>query len=159
MSATLSRNQIKNFTEYVDNWNYWDDPANQPYQIENVLGETNISFSPDVIAGSILSWSPFRDFNAALQSKYVGRQYIDNTSSEERSLDPYLINDLRFSYGIRTGLFKEMNLMLSMNNIFDVAYESNAWVYRYYYEGLEYEMNGYFPQAGFHFMAGLNIGF
>jgi iron complex outermembrane recepter protein len=159
LSATLSRNRIINFTEYVDNWNYWDDPANQPYQIENLLGETNISFSPDVITGSIVSWSPFRDFSAAFQSKYIGRQYIDNTSSEERSLDPDLIHDLRFSYGIRTGLFKQMNLMLSLNNIFNVAYESNAWVYRYFYEGSEHEINGYFPQAGFHFMAGLNIGF
>jgi len=159
VSATLSRNRIKNFTEYVDNWDYWSDPENQPYQIANVLGETDISFSPDLIAGSIFSWSPFRDFNAAFQSKYVGRQFIDNTSSAERSLDPYLINDLRFSYRIRSGLFKEMMLMLSLNNIFNVEFESNAWVYRYYDEGLEYEMNGYFPQAGFHLMAGLNIRF
>jgi iron complex outermembrane receptor protein len=49
--------------------------------------------------------------------------------------------------------------MLTLNNIFGEKYETNAWVYRYYYNDTEYEMNGYFPQAGFNFMLGMNISF
>jgi iron complex outermembrane receptor protein len=49
--------------------------------------------------------------------------------------------------------------MLSLNNIFNEQYETNAWVYRYVWDGSEAEMNGYFPQAGFHFTAGINLKF
>ncbi len=44
-------------------------------------------------------------------------------------------------------------------NLFNVEYETNAWVYRYYYEGAEGVYDGYFPQAGIHFMAGVRIRF
>jgi len=49
--------------------------------------------------------------------------------------------------------------MLSLNNLFNEEYESNAWVYRYYYGNQEYEMNGYFPQAKFNVMGGVNLKF
>ena len=110
-------------------------------------------------AGSVLSWRAFENFKASLVSNYVGRQYIDNTSSKERSLDPYFLNNLKFHYVVHTSLIKDIEFMLSLNNIFNVEYEANAWVYRYFYEGEEYEMNGYFPQAKFHFFAGLNLKF
>lgn len=156
-NATFSQNKIKNFTEYVDNWNYWDNPASQPYQYSKYLGTTNISFSPDIIAGSILSLKPIEGFSTSWTSKYVGRQYIDNTSNISRSLNPYWINNLRFDYTFHTHLIKQVGLMLSINNVFNVKYETNAWVYRYYYNGKESEMNGYFPQAGINFMAGISL--
>jgi iron complex outermembrane receptor protein len=50
-----------------------------------------------------------------------------------------------------------MNLFFVVNNIFDHKYESNAWVYSYIYENQRRKMDGYFPQAGIHFIAGLEI--
>jgi len=94
-----------------------------------------------------------------LISKYVGRQYIDNTSNINRSLDPYFVNDITINSSIETSFIKQINFLLSLNNIFNVKYESNAWVYRYYYDDVEYEMNGYFPQAQFNFMLGVNLKF
>lgn len=158
-NVSLSQNKIKNFTEYVDNWNYWDDPANEPYQYEKSLGTTDISFSPGVIAGSILKLSPVKNLNIAWVSKYVGRQYIDNTSSKERSLHPYWVNNLRFNYSIHLRGIKTLGFMLNLNNIFSTEYETNAWVYRYVYNGARSEMNGYFPQAKFNFMGGINLKF
>lgn len=159
LNATFSQNKISDFTEYVDNWNYWDDPEQEPYQYETELGETNISFSPDWTVGSDLKITPFKGFSVSLVSNYVGKQYIDNTSNNERSLDPYLVNNLRFFYKIQIKHMRSLEILLSLNNIFNEQYETNAWVYRYVYDGTEYEMNGYFPQAGFNFMAGINLKF
>jgi len=159
LNATFSENKIKDFTEYVDNWNYWDDSDNQPYQYEKNLGKTDISFSPDWVAGSNLRVTPLKGFSVSLVSNYVGRQYIDNTSNMERSIDPYFVNNLQFFYGIEPKWIKKIEFLLSLNNIFNQQYETNAWVYRYTYDKVEYSMNGYFPQAGFNFMAGINLKF
>ncbi len=158
-NLSLSQNKIKNLTEYIDNWNYWDNPATEPYQYPKYLGTTDISFSPGVIAGSNLTLTPLKNLQIAWISKYVGRQYIDNTSSKERSLNPYWVNNLRFDYSIHLRGIKSLGFMLSLNNIFDAAYETNAWVYRYVYNGVKSEMNGYFPQAKFNFMGGIKLKF
>jgi iron complex outermembrane receptor protein len=153
MNLTLSRNKITDFVSYTDNWDTW------PLQNIDSLGTTDISFSPEIIGSSNLTWEPIKSWQVSLQSKYVGRQYIDNTSAKSRSLDPYFINDLKFYYTIKTGFIRQIELMLSLNNIFNAEYESNAWVYPYYYENKEYDMNGYFPQAKFNFMAGVRLKF
>jgi iron complex outermembrane receptor protein len=158
-NLSLSRNKIKNFTEYVDNWNYWDDPASQLLQYKKYLGTTDISFSPDIVSGSVLTWTAAKNFHIAWASKYVGRQYIDNTSSKERSLDPYWVNNVNLDYTLHFKGVKSLGFVLHLNNIFNEKYETNAWVYRYVYNGVESEMNGYFPQALFHFMAGINMRF
>ena len=62
-------------------------------------------------------------------------------------------------YTIRTNLIKEINLHFQLNNIFSVEYESNAWVYRYIYEGQEGVMDGYFPQAPINFFMGIGLRF
>lgn len=159
LNASFSTNKIKDFTAYVDNWNYWDDPDNEPYQYEEYLGETDISFSPNITAGSLLDYEAIDDLHISLVSNYVGKQYIDNTSGEDRKLNPYFLNDIRLMYTIRTNLIKEINLHFQLNNIFSVEYESNAWVYRYIYEGQEGVMDGYFPQAPINYFIGVGLKF
>lgn len=151
-NATFSQNKIKNFIEYVDNW----DTGGQ----ETVeLGTTNIAFSPNVIANSQLLFNPAKNLNLALVSSYVGKQFIDNTSSDTRSLDAYFVNNLKIDYSFKTELFDEMALHLMVNNLFNEMYETNAWVYSYIFGGERYEMDGYFPQAGRHFMVGVDFSF
>ncbi len=123
-NATFSRNKIKDFVAYIDDWDAWPEQASIP------LGTTDISFSPDIITGSNITWEAFRNFKASLLSRFVSRQYIDNTSSKSRSLDPYFVNDLKLFYTIKTSFIKQIDLMLSLNNIFNVEYETNAWVYQ-----------------------------
>jgi iron complex outermembrane recepter protein len=101
-----------------------------------------------------------KGLNISLQSYSVSKQYIDNTSSNDRKLDGYLLNNLKFTYSVPQKFAKELNLHLMVNNLFDTKYESNAWVYSYIYEnGKRFAMDGYFPQAGINVMAGLNIKF
>lgn len=152
VNVTLSRNKIKSFSEFVDDWDNGG-------QIENKLGTTDLAFSPDIIANSQLSWMAAKGLNISLQSYSVSKQYIDNTSSNERKLNGYLLNNLKLTYSVPQKLAKEMNLHLLVNNLFDTQYENNAWVYSYVYGGERFAMDGYFPQAGINFLAGIDIKF
>ncbi len=157
-NMSLSSNKIIDFVEYVDNWNYWDNPDEEPYQYIYNLGDTDISFSPNIVAGGQLSYAPFGGALINLTTNHVGRQYLDNTSNKERSIDPYTVSNLMLAYDIPAKWFENMSLTLHLNNIFNQQYEANGWVYRYIYNGEPYVMDGYFPQAGFHWMAGLRLG-
>jgi iron complex outermembrane receptor protein len=151
-NATFSQNKIENFTEHVDNW---DTGEQEVFS----LGTTDIAFSPNMIANSQLVYEPVKNLNFAFISSHVGKQFIDNTSSDDRSLDAYFVNNLKVDYSFPTKLFKEVALHLMVNNLFNEEYESNAWVYSYILGGERYKMDGYFPQAGRHFMAGIDFKF
>jgi iron complex outermembrane receptor protein len=151
-NATFSKNKVKDFTEYVDNWDTWSQDA------EN-LGETDLSFSPNVIFNNTISWHVIKNLKADFISKFVSKQYIDNTSNNNRSIDPYFVNDFRVSYTVKTKAIKEISINLLINNIFNHEYESNAWVYKYSLGGQNYAMDGYFPQAGTNLIAGINLKF
>ena len=158
-NLTLSQNKIENFTEYVDNWDYWEDPDNNPLQITNNLGETDIAFSPSIIASNTLTFKITKFLNIDLVSKYVGRQYIDNTSSIDRSIDPYFVNNLTLRTNFSVSKIRNIEFSVKINNILNEEYETYAWVYSYYYGGKRYAMDGYFPQAGTNFIANLTIKF
>jgi len=150
INATLSENKIYGFEEYVDNWDTWGQDSKN-------LGTTDLSFSPNLVANGNLSVEIIKDFKAEIILKYVSRQYIDNTSNIDRSIDPYFVNDIKLSYSFKTKLIKEINFNLLVNNILNHEYESNAWVYKYILGGQEYVMDGYFPQAGINIIGGLSV--
>ena len=152
VNLTLSKNKISDFTDYVDDWDNGG-------QIENKLGTTDLAFSPEMIANSQLSWLAAKGLNVGLQTYAVSKQYIDNTSSEDRKLNGYLLNNLKMTYRVPQNFAKELNLHFMVNNLFDTQYENNAWVYSYVLGGQRYTMDGYFPQAGLHFLAGIDIKF
>jgi len=155
-NTTWSESLIHDFTEYVDeydaNWN----PAGQ--RAEN-LGKTNIAFSPQIIANSEIQINPLKDFSLVLTSNYVGKQYIDNTSNDDRVLDPYFTGHFKIQYSFHTKLIRNIDLHLLINNITNAKYESNAWVYSYYFNGNRQMEDGYFPQAGIHFLTGISLLF
>ncbi len=151
-NTTFSLNKIKDFTEYVDNWDTW---GQESYK----LGTTDLAFSPDFTGNSRFTYSPVNDFDISFVSSYVGKQYIDNTSNENRILDAWFVNNLTADYSFNTTLFEKITLRLMVNNLINEKYESNAWVYSYIYEGARNKMDGYFPQAGTNFMFGVDFKF
>lgn len=151
-NISLSRNKILDFTEYVDNWDTWG-------QEEQFLGLTDISFSPAVIFNDQITYEPVHDLRISLVSKFVSKQYIDNSSSDLRKLDPYFVHHLVFNYTLHTSLVPDIGINLMINNLFNAKYETDAWVYRYIYEGRELMMDGFFPQATLNVQAGLVLGF
>ncbi|MDD2657437.1 MAG: TonB-dependent receptor [Candidatus Pacebacteria bacterium] len=151
-NVTFSKNEIKNFTEFVDDWTNW------PAQVTTQLETTPIAFSPNVVANSIFT-ANYQKLDVALQSNFVGKQYIDNSGNESRMLNKYLVNNLRLGYTFNPKGFKSIGLSLLVNNIFNAKYESNAWVYSYYEEGVRKQLDGYFPQAGTNVLANLSFKF
>lgn len=149
-NAAVSQSKIKQFIEKVDNWDLGE-------QITNDFGKTDLAFSPNLVAGMDIEWTPIESLKLLLNGKYVSKQYIDNTSSSDRSLDAYFVSNFRTEYTLTPKFLKELTVFVNINNILDAEYETNAWVYRYYYEGEYHKYDGYFPQAGINFIAGLSL--
>ena len=173
LNATFSENKIAEFKEFIDNW---DTGVKDSVTHTN----TNIAFSPSIIGGSQLIFTAFNSvengkLDLALVSKYVGDQFIDNTSSEYAKLEAYIVNDFRVSYTVKTKLFKEVVISSWIRNLSNQNYISNAWVYRFNtssdpttydpYANAEgsgtnsYNQIGAFNQAGINFFVGLNLKF
>lgn len=150
-NLTLSENKIKHYTDYYDDWDNGG-------RVEEYMGTTTISFSPKIVAGSLFSFS-LKNWDAALQSNYVGKQYLDNTGSDERALSAYFVNNLRLGYTFRPQGIKSVQVSLLVNNLFDEQYESNAWVYSYREEGIRKADSGYFTQAGIHVLGNVAVKF
>jgi iron complex outermembrane receptor protein len=157
-NATISRNKIIDFEEYIDDYDSGE-------QILNKYEESNIAFAPGLIAGGTATIEPFakllkqQQFYVDIIGKYVGRQYLDNTQNESRSINPYGLCDLRLRYTVQTSFVKELGISLALNNVLNKKYEANGYTFSYKYDGVLTTENYYFPQAGFNFLLGVNIRF
>jgi iron complex outermembrane receptor protein len=154
ITSTLSMNRIRDFTEYTD---VYDASWNLVGQQHRFLGKTDLSFSPAIILQNNLTFIPVKNLAITLTSRYIGKQFVDNSSNNDKVLNPYLVNNITAGYTIRTKWIKEIGFNLAVNNIFSNKYETNAWVYPYYMEGKLYEENGYFPQALINFLFGITL--
>ena len=150
-NISFSKNKIKNFTEYVDDY---DNSDQLIYQYHN----TDISFSPNQVAAATVNIIPMANSEISLQSKYVGRQFLDNTSHVSRSIDPYFVQNIKLSYTLNSkNILKTVTFVLQLNNVFNKKYESNGYTYNYFYGGALDVANYYFPMAGTNFLAAINI--
>ena len=130
------------------------------------LGNTNIAYSPNMVIGNVLTYSPIKTLQISLLTKYVGKQYMGNIDAEKSILPDYTTSDLNINYewkikkGIKSIVFSGL-----INNIFDRTYESNGYFYTYdddfsnpsaitTIEGV-----GFYPQAGINFLVGMNLKF
>ncbi|MEZ4967195.1 MAG: TonB-dependent receptor [Saprospiraceae bacterium] len=171
-NLSLSRNKVTKFTEYRDNWDTGE-------QEKIVHRNTDLAFSPSVLARGevfcILVNKPGdQDLTVALSGKYVGRQYLDNTSNASTALPAYFFSDLRLNYNLKGVVGKEISVILGVQNVFDARYSSNGWAYRFISEGYDprpddpysrlegngtYHLAGYFPQAGRNWLSTLRLRF
>ncbi|MDQ3047464.1 MAG: TonB-dependent receptor [Bacteroidota bacterium] len=151
-NVTLSKNKINNYEEFTDNY---DSTAQRIISYK----ETDIAFSPNLIAGSTFAFEPFKNIKISFISKYVGEQYLDNTSNASRKLDAYLIHDVRINYSFKTKYIRQISLIASVNNIFSEQYESNGYTYGYISGGERITENFYYAQAGINFMGGISLKF
>jgi iron complex outermembrane receptor protein len=146
-NVTLSQNRIRNFQEKMTDYDTYG-------QIVINHGVTDIAYSPAVIAGNTLTYAE-GSFEASLLSKYVGKQYLDNTSNEARSIKAYATQDIRLKYALKKG----PAFTLLLNNVLNELYSSNGYTYSYRYSGATTTENFYYPQAGFNFLLGASIRF
>ncbi|MFL0207196.1 TonB-dependent receptor [Aquirufa sp. 2-AUSEE-184A6] len=146
-NVTLSRNRIQNFKERMTDYDTYD-------QIVINHGNTDIAYSPSVIYGSTLTYT-VGALEASLLRKYVGKQFLDNTSDDARSLAAYNTHDIRLKYTLKKGPV----FTLLLNNVMNEQYSSNGYTYSYRYGGATTTENFYYPQAGFNFLLGASIRF
>ena len=150
-NLTLSSNKIREYHETLYNENNT--------ALDNIYHHSNIAFSPSIIGSSIFDFLLIKDFHASLVTKYVGKQYLDNTSHANRKIEPYFLNDIRFNYKIISGFIPNMEFLLALNNIMNVLYVSNGSAYPYVQAGRTINSNYYYPQAPFNVSVGVNFRF
>ncbi|HCN84970.1 MAG TPA: TonB-dependent receptor, partial [Sphingobacteriaceae bacterium] len=151
-NAALSTNKVKDFTEY-------DDDYDNGGQIVNSYKKTDIAFSPSFVGSSELSFNPFKNTDLGLISKYVSKQYLDNTSHEDRTINSFFTNDLRLRYQTSFRGITHVGLTLLVNNVFNELYETNGYTFSYNYGGVFTTENYYFPQATRNFLLSLSLKF
>lgn len=149
-NVSLSQNKILAFTEYLDNYDTY-------VQDEIAHEKTDLAFSPNIITSLGIDYEPVKGLNIGWTTKYVGKQYLDNTSSEDRALNAYSFSNLQVSYTLKKVFFKEMTFGLQVNNLFNALYENNGYTWGYVYGGQRTQENFYYPQAGRNLMTRLTI--
>ena len=147
-NISFSSNKIKDFSINRDN-------------TTTNLGDTNIAFSPDIVAGNAFVYSPSDKFQMALLSKFVGNQYLSNTDTEASKLDSYFTSDFNISYELKMEkVFKSIVFTGLVNNIFNKEYVDRGYTYLDTWSGpTSFEVQGYYPQATINFLAGITLKF
>ncbi len=154
-SLSLSKNLVYNFSETL--YDYGAD-FSQYNIIENKYDITDLAFSPGVLLNNHFEWKVNKFLSFILNSKYVGKQYLDNTSNEKRVLKDFLINDFKIQTNLTNNVFNNLFFKIEINNIFNMKYSSNGYTFGYY-GGMDYEVreNYFYPQATRNIMFSISI--
>lgn len=156
-TASLSDNKIDQFTEVIY---FYDADFNPTGELqENVYDNTTIAYSPSFIASSEVAFQPFKGAEVALLSKYISRQYMDNTGNDDRSIPAFDVHDVRLRYNTSFKQVKNIGITLLVNNVFSEKYVSNGYTFSYVYVGDFATENYYFPQAYRNFLLSLSLKF
>ena len=151
-NLTLSRNKIQNFSETIVNYDGDADRINN-------FKQSDISFSPNIIAGGQISVFARKNLEFTLLPKYVGKQYLDNTASENKQLKGYFLTDFRINFSPKVERIKNLSINLLVNNIFNKLYEANGYTYSYIIDRAVSVNNYYYPQAGVNGLLGISLRF
>lgn len=149
-NLTLSSNQVRDLEEFIDDYD-------QGIQVRTLYTRSTLAFSPSCTGNGTLTISPLKNTTISLYSRYVSRQYLDNTQQISRSLDPFFVQDARIVYTKKGKKIKEWSINCSINNLLNTAYEPNGYTFSYIAGGQLTTENYYFPMAGINYMLGINI--
>ena len=171
-NAALSINKIKDFDEYVENWDDWEgntDANGNAYDGDGFdiihYDNSTLAFSPSAILNGFVTFH-HKGWQAVWHTNYVSRQYLDNTENTDRSLPSYCVSAINLSYSLKPkAVVKEAIFGLNFNNLFNAHYAANGWVYSANYESgghpndNRYYQIGFIPMAGFTMMGSVTVRF
>jgi iron complex outermembrane recepter protein len=155
-NLTWSNNTVIDFS---DNTPRYDLNFDLVKQDTFFFKRTRLAFSPDIVASGVLQVFPFKQAEINLISKYVSRQYLDNTGNHAKSINPYFVSDLRFQYNIKIKRVPSIVLVAQISNVLNTHYESNGYTYSYFYDQTLVRENFYYPMAGRNVMIAINMKF
>ena len=125
-------------------------------EVKTTFNNSKIAMSPDFISNGMIQWAykVDKDLKGHLQlrAKSVGRQYLDNTENENRSLNPYQTIDFQWLISSKLGSFR-----LDVMNLLDATYAPNGYTYGYLFGGARTDENFVFPMAGRNFFLTYSI--
>ena len=155
-NLTWSRNRILNFTDAVPSYDAAFDLIGQD---STLYKNTPMSFSPEWVSSSTINFKPTQRNTISLISKSVSKQFMDNTGNEQRVLNGYFIQDLRWIYTIKSKQITKADFIFQINNIWNKMYEANGYTYSYLYMQQMVTENFFFPMAGRNITVALNVRF
>ena len=154
VNATFSRNRVKDTQVSLDDYSLAD------------LGDTPLSFSPDVIFNNIFTFN-YKGFKAAVQGQYISKQYLTNSgfetmtgwdedgnvTSESMVLDGHFTMNLDLSYNFKLQKLgmKEASIGVTFYNLFSTKYDTNGWAapaYKRNADGTVTAYNGSYASDG-----------
>lgn len=153
---SISRNKVKNFIEYLDRY---DNNGNSLPQKEIDHGTTDLAFSPSIIGGISINYAPIKGLRISLMNKYVGEQFLDNTSNSSRSMDAYIVSHIDAAYSFTILGLQEVTVGARIDNLYNQMYVSNGYTNSYFQGEERVQDNYYYPQAGMTYMGRLVIKF
>jgi iron complex outermembrane receptor protein len=148
---TLSENKLLRYTDYIDNYD-------NGLQESSFFETSTISFSPRVTSGWSLAYPIRKKWTITTQGRYVSKQFLDNTSNNNRKLPAYYVQDLQIDFQGTFGKQKSgFRYFLQLNNLFSHDYVSNGYSFSYRFNGTVNTENYFFPMARFNFLTGIGI--
>ena len=175
-NASLSQNKIKDFDEFVEDWDDWEGnteaalyhcDGNGDEHRQFHYSKSTLAFSPSTILNGFINFH-VGGFQAVWHTNFVSRQYLDNTENSERSLPAYSVSNLNLSYTSKVSKamgIKEVTLGMNLSNVFSRHYAASGWVYSAIYESHGHTNNnryyqiGYVPMAGFTAIGNVTLRF
>ena len=159
----VALNKIIDYTNYIIAYNENDYSINPSKTEKNFFSSTDIAFSPSWISYAEIQFTPWAGTDIRFMNKTVSQQYLDNTSSNQKSIPLYNISNISLSHILKSNeKSSEWTFNLLLNNIFNSDYISRGYTY---YNGNTVSNSGditrgrdynyFFPQARFNFMLGL----
>lgn len=148
-NLTLSRNKIKEYTQYVDEFDdNWDLVSQKAILHKN----SDIAFSPGVISMAMITLSPSESSRISFRGKYVGKQFMDNTAQATSKIPEYFVTSFSASKNFTLKDERVLEISLFIDNLLDRKYYSNGWIYSaMFLNGESYIEKGLYPQAGINY--------
>jgi iron complex outermembrane receptor protein len=131
------------------------------------LGQTDISFSPELVAANAFVFQVKEGFQISLLSKFVGEQFMGNTENTDSKLASYFINDISITYEWKPkSVFETVVFSGLFNNILNEEFVSNGYFGSFDFEDSSSTTGtttgyfaGFYPQATSNFLLGVTLLF
>ena len=127
--------------------------------VDTIYKNASIAYSPNMVAALGIQ-SQFKKWNVTWLSKWVGRQFLDNTGDISRSLNAYKFSEMTVNYTHKFRGGTSLAIKAQCINVFSTRYTSNGYTYGYMYGSRDITQEVFvFPQAPRNFLFGLTWRF
>ena len=160
-NMTLSTNRIKDYTEYVQHVDSYSGWQNTGRTTRMEYGKTTMLMSPSMTGMVRLNFTPWRacasnslkTTTLSIDGKYVGKQFLDNTMSDTRSIPSYFVSCLSLNHEFELNAGR-LGLGAYINNLFNNMYYADGWCWKNIVEEDDAFIDGVgvYPQAPMNFM-------